>query len=75
MRHFWWIVSLIAVNGEDDMWVVGWLGVISQKIKNHTQNFKAKVWWTLVIHRLCPITGDNILSLFLAVLIAGLMVG
>lgn len=44
------------------------------KDRKHTLNFKAKVWWTLDQHRLCPTTGDNILSSIYTALIVGLMV-
>lgn len=47
IRHFWWILGLIALNGEDEVWVGGGQGVASQKIEKHMLNFKAKVWWTL----------------------------
>ncbi|KAF3657687.1 hypothetical protein FXO38_13576 [Capsicum annuum] len=62
LGYFWWIVSWIALNGENAVWVVGIPGVILQKIEKNTLNFKAKSWWTLARHRLCPTTGDNILS-------------
>lgn len=42
-----------------------------QNIEKNTLNFEAKAWWALARHRLCPITGDNILSLIWEDLIAG----
>lgn len=42
MRYFQWILSLIALNEEEAIWVVGGPGAASQKIENHTSNFKAK---------------------------------
>lgn len=44
------------------MWIEGDPGVVSQKIKKSTLNFKGKSWWTFAQHRLCPTTGDNVLS-------------
>ncbi|KAF3659672.1 putative membrane-bound transcription factor site-2 protease-like [Capsicum annuum] len=58
-------------NGEDVVWVVGSPGVTLQNIEKNTLNFEAKAWWALARHRLCPITGDNILSLIWEDLIAG----
>lgn len=73
MRYFWWIVSLIIMNEKDVVYEVGGPGVMSQKIEKHTLNFKAKAWWKLVRHRLCPTIEDNVLSPVHAILIASLM--
>lgn len=69
MRNFWWIASLISLNGKDIVWVVGGPGLVSQKIEKHTLNVKGKKWWMLV----CPTTGDNVLSLVRTALITGFM--
>lgn len=66
---------MIALNREEAIWVVNGLGVASQKIKKHTLNFKAKSWWILAQHRLCPTIGDNVLSPFRSALIVGFMYG
>lgn len=44
------------------MWVVGGLGVTLQNIEKNALSFKAKAWWMLAQNRLCPTTGDNMLS-------------
>lgn len=40
--HFRWIENLIAINKVETPWVVGCPGVVSQDIKKHSLNFKAK---------------------------------
>lgn len=71
MMHIWWIVSLIAITGEEASWVVGGPRVKSYQIIKNTLNFKGKVWWTLSRHRLCPTTKDNVLSLVHTALTVG----
>ncbi|KAF3655536.1 hypothetical protein FXO37_15893 [Capsicum annuum] len=75
MMHFWWITSLITINGEKVSWEVGGPGVNSQQVIKNTVNYEVKAWWTLARHRLCPTTGDNIVSLVCTILIAGFMEG
>lgn len=57
MRNFRLIANLIAMNGEDDAWVVRGQGLDSQKIEKHILIFMSKAWWTLDRHRLFPTTG------------------
>ncbi|KAF3621897.1 hypothetical protein FXO38_31609 [Capsicum annuum] len=47
--------------------------MVYQKIKKNTLTFEAKAWWTLAQHRLYPTTGDNVLILIWAVMIASLI--
>lgn len=64
---------MIALNGEDNIWVVGGPGMASQLIVNHNLSFEAKMRWTLARQRLRTTTGDNILSPVYPVLISSLM--
>lgn len=70
MGYFRWIVGRIALNGENVVWVSGGLGVKSQKIEKNALNFKAMAQWTLARCRLCPSTGDSVLSPVRVALIA-----
>lgn len=47
----------------------------SQQIKNCTINFKGKSWWILAQHRLCPTTGDDVLSLVWAAMLVDFTTG
>lgn len=73
MKYFRYIVELIASNSQNEVWVVGVLGVASQKIQKNTLNFDGKASWTPSHHRLCPTTRHNVLSLIRTVIIAGLV--
>lgn len=44
LSYIKWITTRIALNDENAMWVVGGLGVTSQKIEKHTLNFETKTW-------------------------------
>lgn len=59
---FCWITERIATNGQNVILVVEGPQEVSYKIKKGTINFEGKTWWTLARHRLCPTTGDDILS-------------
>lgn len=45
----------------------------SLSIKKNSLNFQAKVWWTLVRHRLFPNLLDNVMGSNKAALITGMM--
>lgn len=72
---FRWIGEHISSKGENTILVVGGLGVVSQKIKKSTFNFKGKAWRTLAQHRLCATIGDDVLRSIRAAMIAGFIVG
>lgn len=73
--HFRWTIIFITSNGEEIGWVVGGPRVNLQQITKNTLNFMAMEWQTLVRHRLCPTSGDNVLSPFWVTLIAWIMKG
>lgn len=54
--------GIIAANKETTSWVVGGQGVNMQQIIKGSLNFVAKAWWQLSRNRLCPTTGDSVLS-------------
>lgn len=75
MIHFWWMKGLINSNKKEASWVVSGQGINSHKITKCTLNFIEKTWQTLLRHRLCPTSRDNILSPDRTTLIVGIMVG
>lgn len=75
IMYFKWIENIIAINGEEESWVVSGPRVNPYQIAKPTLNFEAKVWWTLARYLLCPTIRDNVLIPVRTTLIAGLMVG
>lgn len=73
LGYFWWMTGRSSSNSENAVWVVGGSMVTSQKIKKNTFNFESKVWWMLARHRICLITGYNVLSLVQVAMIVGSM--
>lgn len=66
------MANIIDINGKETNWVVGGSRVNFWEITKSTLKFMEKAWWTLVRHRLCPTTGDNVLSPIHVPLIVGL---
>ncbi|KAH0720142.1 hypothetical protein KY284_005172 [Solanum tuberosum] len=70
-RVMHWIVSLIASEGENAVWVKG----TQVQITKASVSFPTKVWWPVVRAQLQPTANYNTLSPSLASLVACLMAG
>lgn len=75
MLYFSWMASIVAIYKEETRSIVGGPRVNSLQFTKNTLKFKAKTYWTVARHRLCPTIGDNVLRTVCITLVSGLMVG